>query len=98
MTQPMTFDIESIIYKTPTYRGVDYKLYREFGNNLDRILVEKDMSILELSQLLGLKSVESVRRWCRGEVMPQRKNMIALLHHLNISIDELIPNGANEVL
>ena len=60
-----------------------------FGNNLRRIRKQKELTMKQLAEAVGVKH-QSVEKWETGKTMPKGKTLEALLEFLNISANELM--------
>lgn len=60
------------------------------GANIGRLIGRKGISIRQLSEDIGLGSVQSVYRWLRGINLPDADNLIYLSRYFGVSIDEII--------
>lgn len=59
------------------------------GKNLCRLRIEKGVSVIELSQFLGL-SERAIYKWQRGETLPSIDNLLALSLYLGTPIEEIL--------
>lgn len=60
-----------------------------FGNNLRRIRKEKDLTLKQLAEKLGIKH-QSVEKWEKGLTSPKGKTLSALLEVLNVTANDLL--------
>lgn len=60
-----------------------------FGENLRRILKEKDMSQHRFAHLIGISGA-SVNAWCQGESLPRKSTLEKVYQVLNVSQEELM--------
>lgn len=60
-----------------------------FGENLRKVMKEKDISQRRLGQLVGA-SVATVNAWCQGQSMPRQNMMEKIFTALNVPNDELM--------
>ena len=63
---------------------------KETGLKLRKIMDEKDFSVKDVQQYLGLGSVQSVYHWLNGISMPTIDNLYALSELFQVPIDEMI--------
>lgn len=69
---------------------------KETGLKLRKIMDEKDFSVKDVQQYLGLGSVQSVYHWLNGISMPTIDNLYALSELFKIPIDEMICGNRNK--
>ena len=63
---------------------------KETGLKLRQIIDEKDFSVKDVQQYLGLGSIQSVYHWLNGISMPTIDNLYALSELFQMPIDEMI--------
>jgi len=62
----------------------------ETGSNLRRIMDQRGVTVKEVQQYLGLKSIQSVYHWIKGISLPSLDNLYALSELLQVSMDEIV--------
>ena len=60
------------------------------GIHLRRIMDERELSVKDVQQHLGLGSVQSVYHWLNGSCLPSVDNLYALSQLFQIPIDEML--------
>lgn len=63
---------------------------RKTGIHLRKIMDEKNLSVKDVQQFLGLGSVQSVYHWLNGKSMPTIDNLYALSELFQIPIDDMV--------
>ncbi len=63
---------------------------RKTGIHLRRIMDERDLSVKDVQQYLGLGSVQSVYHWLNGLSMPTIDNLYALSVLFQMPIDDML--------
>jgi len=67
----------------------------ETGSNLRRIMDQRGVTVKEIQQYLGLKSIQSVYHWIKGISLPSLDNLYALSELLQVSMDEIVRGSRN---
>lgn len=62
----------------------------ETGKNIDRLRKESNLSIKELSQILGFTTPQAVYKWVHGKNLPTLDNIVILAHIFHVTINEII--------
>lgn len=62
----------------------------ETGKNIDRLRKENNLSIKELSQILGFTTPQAVYKWVHGKNLPTLDNMVVLAYIFHVTINEII--------
>ena len=60
------------------------------GSNISNIIFSKDISVKEVSDMLGFSSTRSVYKWLSGQTLPSLDSLIILSEILETTMDELI--------
>lgn len=60
------------------------------GSNINNIILSKNKSIKEISDLLGFSSTRSVYKWLSGQTLPSLDSLIILSEILETTMDDLI--------
>ena len=60
------------------------------GIHLRRIMDERELSVKDVQQYLGLGSVQSVYHWMNGISMPTIDNLYALSELFQMSVDDML--------
>lgn len=73
---------------------------RKTGIHLRKLMDERNLSVKDVQQFLGLGSVQSVYHWLNGKSMPTIDNLYALSTLFQMPIDDLVcgnrePIGSN---
>lgn len=63
---------------------------RETGICLRRLMDERELSVRDVQQFLGLGSVQSVYHWLNGQSMPTIDNLYALSQLFQVPIDAMV--------
>lgn len=63
---------------------------RKTGINLRKLMDERDLSVKDVQQFLGLGSVQSVYHWLNGKSMPTIDNLYALSELFQLTIDDMV--------
>lgn len=63
---------------------------KKTGLNISNRIFSKDISVKEVSDLLGFSSTRSVYKWLSGQTLPSLDSLIILSEILETTIDELI--------
>lgn len=63
---------------------------KKTGSNISNIILSKDISVKEVSDLLGFSSTRSVYKWLSGQTLPSLDSLIILSEILETTMDELI--------
>lgn len=63
---------------------------RKTGIHLRKLMDEKNLSVKDVQQFLGLGSVQSVYHWLNGKSMPTIDNLYALSTLFQMPIDDLV--------
>ena len=63
---------------------------KKTGINLRRLMDERNLTVKDVQQYLGLGSVQSVYHWLNGISMPNVDNLYALSYLFQVPIDDLI--------
>ena len=66
-------------------------IYKFFGDNLKRILREKNISQKQLSQKIGLHPMQ-ISRWMMAKSQPSFDSIAAICEVINIEPDQLFRN------
>ena len=62
----------------------------EVGLRLQQLFKEKKFSKAEIQRQLGLKSWDTVNKWCKGKYIPKGKNLTQLAAILDVSTDFIL--------
>ncbi len=60
------------------------------GENLRRLITERNLTVKDVQEYMGLGSVQSVYHWLNGISMPTIDNLYALSELLQVPIDALV--------
>ena len=60
------------------------------GKNIDRLCKENNLSIKEMSQILGFTSPQAIYKWIHGMNLPTMDNMAILAYLFHVTIDEIL--------
>lgn len=60
------------------------------GENIKRLRQHAGLSVKELTELIGISSIQAVYRWERGEALPSIDNLMILSTIFNTPLDEII--------
>lgn len=60
------------------------------GKNIDKLRKENNLSIKELSQILGFTTPQAVYKWIHGKNLPTLDNIVTLAYFLHVTVDEII--------
>ena len=63
---------------------------KKTGSNISNIIFSKDISVKEVSDMLGFSSTRSVYKWLSGQTLPSLDSLIILSEILETTMDELI--------
>lgn len=63
---------------------------RKTGIQLRRLMDERELSVKDIQQFLGLGSVQSVYHWLNGKSMPTIDNLYALSELFQLPIDAMV--------
>lgn len=63
---------------------------RKTGIHLRRLMEERDLTVRDVQQYLGLGSVQSVYHWLNGISMPTVDNLYALSELFQLPMDEIV--------
>lgn len=63
---------------------------RETGICLRRLMDERELSVRDVQQFLGLGSVQSAYHWLNGQSMPTIDNLYALSELFQVPIDAMV--------
>lgn len=63
---------------------------RETGVNLRRLMDERNVSVKDVQEHLGLDSVQSIYHWISGSSLPSLPNAYALSDLLGVAVDDLL--------
>ena len=63
---------------------------KETGKNIKRLMKESNVSVKELTKILGFSTQTSVYKWFRGEALPALDNLIILTDVLNCGVDAIL--------
>lgn len=63
---------------------------RETGVNLRRLMDERNLTVKDVQEHLGLDSVQSIYHWINGISYPSLPNAYALSDLLEVTVDELL--------
>ena len=70
---------------------------KKTGINLRRLMDERNLTVKDVQQYLGLGSVQSVYHWLNGISMPNVDNLYALSYLFQVPIDDLICGSRHEI-
>ena len=60
------------------------------GARIRSLLVEKDLSVAEIQNKMGLDSPQAVYKWLNGTNLPTVDNLHKLSHILGVPIEEIL--------
>ena len=60
------------------------------GLNINQKITGKNISVKEVSELLGFSSTRSVYKWLSGQTLPSLDSLLILSEILGTTMDELI--------
>ena len=63
---------------------------KKTGSNISNMIFSKDISVKEVSDMLGFSSTRSVYKWLSGQTLPSLDSLIILSEILETTMDELI--------
>lgn len=67
---------------------------RETGLRIRKLLAERQISVREVQERMGLESTQAVYKWLHGKSLPSLENMAGLSQMLGVSIEEILVNTA----
>ena len=70
-----------------TYPVIDMKAT---GKNINRLRLERNLSISEIADFMDFSGPQAVYRWINGETLPSLDNMYALSIMLGVDIKDII--------
>ena len=70
---------------------------RKTGIHLRKLMDERDLSVKDVQQFLGLGSVQSVYHWLNGKSMPTIDNLYALSDLFQLPIDDMVCGNRRSV-
>lgn len=70
------------------------KLYEKFYNNIRLLVAAEQLSMVDLSRQLGLKSGSRINDLCYGRGVPSSEELIVLSRHYKCTIDSLLNETA----
>lgn len=85
---PMTIDTWNSCHTH--YMAIPVINIVETGKNIDRLRKENNLSIKELSQILGFTTPQAVYKWIHGKNLPTLDNMVILAHLFCVTVDKII--------
>lgn len=62
----------------------------ETGKRIKRLMEERNVSVREVKEYLGLTCVQSIYHWLDGRTLPNLDNLYALSELLHVSLDEMV--------
>lgn len=60
------------------------------GENIDRMRIERGMTVAELRQEIGVGTDQSIYKWLRGVGMPSLDNLVILAALFDVKIDDIV--------
>lgn len=60
------------------------------GSHLHSLLKSRGISVLELSQMMGIANKSTVYKWMRGDALPGIDNLLVLSVILSVNINDLL--------
>ena len=60
------------------------------GKNIHRLRKSNNLSVRELSNLLGFSTVQAIYKWQDGRCLPTLDNLVILSSVFHVSIDDII--------
>lgn len=63
---------------------------KKTGLNINQKITGKNISVKEVSELLGFSSTRSVYKWLSGQTLPSLDSLLILSEILGTTMDELI--------
>lgn len=60
------------------------------GANIKRLRQNAGLSVKQLTEMIGISSIQAVYRWERGEALPSIDNLMILSTIFNTPLDEII--------
>ena len=63
---------------------------KKTGAHIKKLFEERNISVIEIRNELGLKSKQSVYRWYDGKAMPTIDHLYTLSRMLKVPVDELL--------
>ena len=63
---------------------------KKTGAHIKELFEERNISVIEIRNELGLKSKQSVYRWYGGDAMPTIDHLYTLSRMLKVPVDELL--------
>jgi transcriptional regulator with XRE-family HTH domain len=71
---------------------MNYNIYRSIPNNLRYYRKIREMTQLQVAQLLGFKDKTWISHWENGDALPNLINLIRLSKLYRVSIEDLFPD------
>lgn len=66
------------------------RLFNRFYNNVRILVATQDLSMVDLSRKLGMKSGARISDLCYGRGVPSTEELIVLSKHFDCSLDDLL--------
>ena len=60
------------------------------GENIDRMRREQGMSVKDIQEFFGLRTVNTVYTWIRGKKLPSIDNLVLLADMFGTTIDDIL--------
>ena len=70
---------------------------KDTGVNLRRLMDERNLSVKDVQEHLGLDSVQSIYHWLNGISLPSLPNAYALSELLAVPVDDIIVGNKKKV-
>lgn len=70
------------------------KIFDRFYNNLRVLVATQELSMVDLSRKLGLKSGSRISDLCYGRGTPSAEELIVLANHFKCALDDLLYKSA----
>lgn len=67
-------------------------LNRETGLRIRKLLAERQISVREVQERMGLESTQAVYKWLHGKSLPTLENMVGLSQMLGVRIEDILVN------
>lgn len=71
---------------------------KKTGENLRKLMEEREMSAKDVQRYLGLSNVQSVNRWLNGSGLPSVAYLYLLSKLFEVSMDDIVCGGREETV
>lgn len=68
---------------------------QEIGMRIRNLLAERQISVRELQNRMGLESAQAVYKWLHGKSLPNLENMVGLCQILGVQMEDILLGKPN---